>query len=65
MVLKLYVNHEALVKFLQGEGSTLMSNTEHDANYNTEILVSTIEYEVNATLGAGDKLTIQRKRKVM
>ena len=64
MVLKLYINHEALVKFLQGESSVLTKPTQ-DETFDTEILVSTQEYEVSATLGAGDTLTIQRKRRVM
>jgi hypothetical protein len=66
MVLKLYINRESLVKFLQGENA-VMTKTTADANYDTEILISTNEYDVSSTIGLESTgcLTIQRKRRVI
>ena len=65
MVLKLYVNHEALVKFLQGENS-IVAKVISNGSYDTEILISISEYDIANLNGAGEELlTIQKKRRVI
>ena len=65
MVLKLYVNHEALVRFLQG-GNSIAAKITYKWSYDTEIFIDTNEYDIDHLTGASEELlTIQKKRTVI